>query len=162
MAGVGERAEPHAWRSMCGCALNASPAASPARSASLAKPAVANGAPRSDVNTNGDSAPSRCSLRSARSSSPRIRWSTPKELWSIAISMMVRTARTFQISRRLASGSPEHYPRRALTTAIMIPTKIPTVIRPSRRFPLCRSQIVSFDPHARPRRSRCVTMGLTN
>jgi hypothetical protein len=37
----------------------------------LAKPAVANGAPRSLVKTNGDGGLSRCSLRRARISSPR-------------------------------------------------------------------------------------------
>ena len=41
----------------------------------LAKPAVVNGEPRSDVNTNGDlGSCSRCSWRSARSSSPTIGW----------------------------------------------------------------------------------------
>jgi hypothetical protein len=41
------RAKPQAWRSMCGWALNGSLAAAPTRSTSLAKPAVAKGAPRS-------------------------------------------------------------------------------------------------------------------
>ena len=58
---------------MCGWAGKPRPAASPARSTSLAKPAVENGGPRSHVNTNGDlGSCSRCSWRSARSSSPRI------------------------------------------------------------------------------------------
>jgi hypothetical protein len=46
--------KPHAWRSMCGWTLNLKPAVSPARSTMRAKPAVVNGEPRSDVNTNGD------------------------------------------------------------------------------------------------------------
>jgi hypothetical protein len=58
---------------MCGCALKPSFAAAPARSTILAKPAVVNGAPRSEVNMNGDlDSCSRCSPRNARSSSPRI------------------------------------------------------------------------------------------
>jgi hypothetical protein len=48
-------------------------AAFPSLSTILAKPAVVNGAPRSLVNTNEDlGSCSRCSFRSARSSSPRI------------------------------------------------------------------------------------------
>ena len=45
----------------------------PARSTIRANPAVVNGAPRSQVNTNGDfGSCSRCSLRSARNSSPEL------------------------------------------------------------------------------------------
>jgi hypothetical protein len=58
---------------MCGCALKPSFADSPARSISLANPAVVNGDPRSDVNTKGDfGSCSRWSLRRARDSSPRM------------------------------------------------------------------------------------------
>jgi hypothetical protein len=64
-------AYPQAWRSMCGCALNASLAAMPARSIMCANPAVVNGAPRSDVKTKGDFG---SYSRWARSSSPRIGW----------------------------------------------------------------------------------------
>jgi hypothetical protein len=48
------RAKPQAWRSICGWLLNPRPAAAPARSTRRVKPAVVNGEPRSDVNTNGD------------------------------------------------------------------------------------------------------------
>jgi hypothetical protein len=41
---------------MCGCALKSKPASAPARSIILAKPAVANGEPRSLVKTKGESA----------------------------------------------------------------------------------------------------------
>src|SRR6516164_8417689 len=58
---------------MCGCGLKPNLATSPARSIMRAKPAVVNGAPRSEVNTKGDFGSwSRCSLRRARISSPRI------------------------------------------------------------------------------------------
>ena len=40
--------------SMCGCALKTNLASLPARSTMRAKPAVLNGAPRSEVNTKGD------------------------------------------------------------------------------------------------------------
>jgi hypothetical protein len=39
---------------MCGCALKPNPASTPARSIILAKPAVVNGVPRSEVKTKGD------------------------------------------------------------------------------------------------------------
>jgi hypothetical protein len=68
-------ANPQAWRSMCGWALKPSLASVPARSTIRAKPAVVKGAPRSLVNTIGDlGSCSGCSLRNARSSSPRIGW----------------------------------------------------------------------------------------
>src|SRR3974390_3198144 len=52
---------------MCGCALKASFASTPARSIILATPAVLKGAPRSEVNTKGDfGSCSHCSRRSAR------------------------------------------------------------------------------------------------
>ena len=55
--------------------LEVEAAAPPARSTMRAKPAVVNGAPRSDVNTNGDlGSCSRAKRRSARNSSPRIGW----------------------------------------------------------------------------------------
>jgi hypothetical protein len=51
---------------MCGCTLKPSLASIPARSTMRAKPAVVKGAPRSEVNTNGDlGSCSRCSRRSA-------------------------------------------------------------------------------------------------
>ena len=57
-----------------GVSREAEPAASPARSTSLAKPDVENGEPRSEVNTNGDfGSCSRCSFLNARISSPRNR-----------------------------------------------------------------------------------------
>src|SRR3974390_504113 len=60
---------------MCGCALKASFASTPARSIILATPAVLKGAARSEVNTKGDfGSCSHCSRRSARNSSPRIGW----------------------------------------------------------------------------------------
>ena len=68
-------ANPQACRSIWGWVLKPRPAASPARSKSLAKPPVVNGEPRSLVNTNGDlGSCSRCSFLKARSSSPGIGW----------------------------------------------------------------------------------------
>jgi len=62
---------------MCGCALKPNFASIPARSIIRAKTAVVNGAPRSDVNTNGDlGSCSRWSRRSARNSSPTMGVST--------------------------------------------------------------------------------------
>ena len=56
-----------------GWGLKANLASNPARSIMRAKPAVVNGAPRSEVKTNGDFCTcSRLRRRSARSSSPRI------------------------------------------------------------------------------------------
>src|SRR5262249_57737977 len=64
---------------MCGCALISSRAVSAARSSILAKPAVENGAPRSETNTNGDASDSRCS----QSGQPVNAWATA--LWHIAL-----------------------------------------------------------------------------
>ena len=70
---LGGQREPAGVRSMWGCALKPSLASTPARSTMRANPAVLKGAPRSEVNTNADfGSCSRCSLRNARSSSPRI------------------------------------------------------------------------------------------
>ena len=56
---------------MCGCALNSSLAFLPARSTSVWKPRLVNGTRRSLINTKGDDGCcSRCSLRSALSSTP--------------------------------------------------------------------------------------------
>ena len=57
-----------------GMHLDLRPAVTGARSSIRAKPAVENGAPRSETNTNGEAAASRCSLRKARISSPVIGW----------------------------------------------------------------------------------------
>jgi hypothetical protein len=59
----------HVW-----VGLELQPGASAARSIIRAKPAVVNRDPRSLTKTNGDVALSRCSRRSARSSSPWIGW----------------------------------------------------------------------------------------
>jgi hypothetical protein len=50
----------------------------------LAKPAVANGAPRSLVKTNGDGGLSRCSLRRARTTARALGLTIPETLLAIA------------------------------------------------------------------------------
>jgi hypothetical protein len=69
---VGERVAASVPK-LCGCALKPSLASTPTRSIIRAKPAVVNGDPRFEVNTNGDfGSCSRCKRRSARISSPKI------------------------------------------------------------------------------------------
>jgi hypothetical protein len=63
--------KPVPWRSMCGWIGKPMSAAFPSRASIFLNPAVVNGAPRSEVNTNGEAGCcSRLSRRSARSFGP--------------------------------------------------------------------------------------------